>query len=401
MQRYDVVTIGGGLAGAALAKGLAERGCSVLVVERETRFKDRVRGEQMHPWGVVELKALGLHDQVRLNCGHELPWFNTFVGPQQMAHRNLTETTPQQEPELAFYHPAMQEVVLGAAEEAGAAVRRGVRVTGVEPGSSPRVLLENDGHTTESIEARLVVGADGRSSQVRQWAGFEVKHDPPARLIAGVLFQDARVPDDSSHVVFNPGLGCVSALFPQRDGRLRAYLGYPSSEEARYSGEKDVDRFVEASIAVGAPTEYFRGATPSGPLASFDGADSWVPHPYSEGVVLIGDAAASNDPTYGEGLSLAVRDARVLRDRLLESDDWTSAGKAYAEQHDRYYSVIRQVARWFTSVFLEQGAEADARRMRAFPRFAEDPRRIPDHLFSGPELPFDDEVRRKFFAEDA
>ena len=220
MDRYDIVTVGGGLAGASLAKGLAERGYRVLVLERETRFRDRVRGEQMHPWGVAELKALGLHERVRAECGHELPWFDIFTWPRQTAHRNLTETTPQQEPELAFNHPAMQEVVLGAAEDTGADVRRGVRVRGVESGSPARVVLELEGGRKETIEARLVVGADGRGSQVREWAGFEVKRDPPARLIAGVLFQDVRVPDDTSRVVFNPGLGCVSALFPQRDGRL-------------------------------------------------------------------------------------------------------------------------------------------------------------------------------------
>jgi flavin-dependent dehydrogenase len=42
---YDIVTIGGGLAGASLAKVMAERGVRVLVLERDTRFKDRVRGE--------------------------------------------------------------------------------------------------------------------------------------------------------------------------------------------------------------------------------------------------------------------------------------------------------------------------------------------------------------------
>ena len=40
--RYDVITVGCGLAGAALAKNLAERGHRVLVLEREPRFKDRV-----------------------------------------------------------------------------------------------------------------------------------------------------------------------------------------------------------------------------------------------------------------------------------------------------------------------------------------------------------------------
>jgi flavin-dependent dehydrogenase len=46
VAEYDIITIGGGLAGAALAKVLAERGLRVLVLERETTFRDRVRGEQ-------------------------------------------------------------------------------------------------------------------------------------------------------------------------------------------------------------------------------------------------------------------------------------------------------------------------------------------------------------------
>ena len=44
---YDIITIGGGLGGATLAKVMAERGARVLVLESETNFKDRVRGEAM------------------------------------------------------------------------------------------------------------------------------------------------------------------------------------------------------------------------------------------------------------------------------------------------------------------------------------------------------------------
>jgi flavin-dependent dehydrogenase len=58
--RYDLIIVGGGLAGSALAKGLAETGARVLVLERERQFRDRVRGEGMHPWGVPEVRALGL-----------------------------------------------------------------------------------------------------------------------------------------------------------------------------------------------------------------------------------------------------------------------------------------------------------------------------------------------------
>jgi flavin-dependent dehydrogenase len=49
---YDIITVGGRLGGSALAKVMAERGARVLVVERERQFKDRVRGEGMHAWGV-------------------------------------------------------------------------------------------------------------------------------------------------------------------------------------------------------------------------------------------------------------------------------------------------------------------------------------------------------------
>jgi 2-polyprenyl-6-methoxyphenol hydroxylase-like FAD-dependent oxidoreductase len=125
-----------------------------------------------------------------------------------------------------------------------------------------------------------------------------------------------------------------------------------------------------------------------------------VDHPYRDGVVLIGEAAAVSDPSFGQGMSLTLRDARVLRDALLKNSDWGQAGHLYAEQHDIYYQRIRTVSCWFRSLFQEQGAEADARRQKAMPRILEDGSRVPDHLFSGPELPMDEGVRARFFGED-
>ena len=54
---HDVVTVGGGLAGSALAITLARQGVRVLVLEKETQFRDRVRGEGLLPWGVNEARA--------------------------------------------------------------------------------------------------------------------------------------------------------------------------------------------------------------------------------------------------------------------------------------------------------------------------------------------------------
>jgi menaquinone-9 beta-reductase len=56
-QDYDLITVGGGLAGSALAIAMAKHGARVLVIEREEAFKDRVRGEGITPWGVAEAQA--------------------------------------------------------------------------------------------------------------------------------------------------------------------------------------------------------------------------------------------------------------------------------------------------------------------------------------------------------
>jgi len=68
---YDAVIVGGGLAGSSLAARLAKHGKRVLVLERTRQFRDRVRGEGMHSWGVPELRALGLYDRLMETCAHE------------------------------------------------------------------------------------------------------------------------------------------------------------------------------------------------------------------------------------------------------------------------------------------------------------------------------------------
>src|SRR6266849_8117723 len=154
---YDLITVGGGLGGTALARAMAEHGARVLVVERERQFRDRVRGELLVSWGVAEAEALGLGDLLRHGCGHELRWNDLYLGGMQIMRRDYVATTPQAVPLLAFYHPAMQETLLVAAARAGADVRRGATVRLVAPGASPTVVVEAEG-CSEELRARLVVG---------------------------------------------------------------------------------------------------------------------------------------------------------------------------------------------------------------------------------------------------
>lgn len=299
-QTYDIITVGGGLGGAALAKAMAEHGAKVLVLERERQFRDRVRGEVIVPWGVAEAKTLGVYPLLQQTGGYELRWSDFYIGQDQLTHRDLATTTPQRAGEFSFSHPAMQEVVLQAAADAGAEVRRGVTVRQVKAGAAPMVVVEDEGRRQE-VRTRLVVGADGRGSMVRKWTGFSVRQDPPRMLIAGVMFDTMPAPpEDTLHIAINPTKGRVAYLFPQGQGRVRAYTSYHQAVDShRLQGEVDIPHFVEECVKTGIPAEWYAGVRAIGPLATFDGADTWVEHPYTDGVALIGDAATASDPTWG------------------------------------------------------------------------------------------------------
>ena len=398
-KSYDIIIVGGGIAGSALAKAMAEKGARVLVLEQETKFRDRVRGEAIMPWGTVEAMELGILDSIMAEAGHELPWFDTYLGGDKPSHRDLAATTDPKTVVTAFYHPRMQESLIAAAEESGADVQRGATVIGVRTNGEPEVVAKLNGRETVN-KARLLVGADGRRSIVRSQVGFDVQQDPGHNLVAGVLLDGVPVSDDASHAWMNSELGLWVLIFPQGGERVRAYVCYPASAGYRLTGAQDVPRFIQDAVRAGVPEDHYAKTKAAGPLATFDGGAAWVHHPYRNGVGLLGEAAATPDPTWGQGLSLSLRDARVLRDMLLSHEDWDEAGNAYAAEHDRYYSVIHTAELWQTQLLLETGPDADVRRQKAFAAWQEDRTRRLDVLMSGPGPALDEYARRRFFGED-
>jgi 2-polyprenyl-6-methoxyphenol hydroxylase-like FAD-dependent oxidoreductase len=136
-----------------------------------------------------------------------------------------------------------------------------------------------------------------------------------------------------------------------------------------------------------------------GPLATFDPSESWVDHPYHNGLALLGDSAGTSDPSFGQGMPTTLRDVRVLRDALLAHSDWDQAGHHYARKQDSYFHNTHKVCGWLRTLFQDPGPEAQALRQRAMPKIAEDLTRVPDHLFSGPDLPADELVRARLFGE--
>jgi menaquinone-9 beta-reductase len=390
---YDIITIGGGIAASSLAKAMAERGARVLVLEREKQFKDRVRGEAVVSWGVAEANELGICRLLKEKCAHDVPYVEAGSGL-----RDLRATTLQRLPLLSFPHQVMQETLLAAAENAGAEVRRGVSVEHIECEAEPAVVV--DGHGHERISARLVVAADGRGSAARKRTGFQVCEQSNGYYMAGVLLTNVHASAEIFYAVFNPELGTWTGLIPQMGDQFRAYFVYPKTMGYRLQGESMLSLFVrEAAKGYPPMADYCADAKSIGPLASFDASDNWVEHPYRDGVVLVGDAAATSDPTYGQGLSFAMRAARVLRDELTKNSDWEAAGHRYAEQHQRSFHACHTVEGWLRTLFQDPSPEAAALRTRTMPLIAEDPTRVPDHIFSGPDLPLNEQVRARLFGE--
>jgi 2-polyprenyl-6-methoxyphenol hydroxylase-like FAD-dependent oxidoreductase len=398
---FDLICIGGGLAGCALAKVMAARGYRVLVLERAAQFQDRVRGEATHPWGTWEAKQLGLYELMLASNGIEIVRTDEVLAPGPVKPRDNVNGTAFKLPRLCFCHPTMQQNLMEAAAAAGALVERGVNVTGVRAGAAdalPTVTWSLAGKSHRAT-ARLIVGADGRGSQVRAWAGFgqRVKRDPACLLMAGVLLSGTQVERGASYAQINPAKGRKVILLPQGDGRVRAYLSWHVATGApRLNGPSAFQRFVDECIAMGTPPDLLARAQQAGPLASFGCHEIWVEHPYQNGIAVIGDASANSDPTWGQGLALTLRDVRTLADGLSAADDWDAAGHAWAREHDRYHEIIREVNNCYAELFMDPTAEGEAKRLRALPRIAEDPTRVPQHHFAGPDWSADANVRARF-----
>src|SRR6185369_11380577 len=129
-DRFDVVIAGGGIAGSALGAVLAREGVAVAVLERDLVPIDRVRGEYMAPWGVIELRRLGLYDALVGAGGvfarFGVPYDENLPGEKAVPFTlKFTDLVPEVPGGLCMSHPAMCRALAEQAEAAGAVFLRG------------------------------------------------------------------------------------------------------------------------------------------------------------------------------------------------------------------------------------------------------------------------------------
>jgi 2-polyprenyl-6-methoxyphenol hydroxylase-like FAD-dependent oxidoreductase len=375
---HDVVVVGGGIAGSALATVLARDGYDVLVLERQTTFRDKVRGETLLCWGVEELQRLGL-EEVLIGAGGtyatRMVPYDELLPPAhaEAAAAPLDRVLPGVPGALDVGHPEACEALATAAAAAGATVVRGVGDVEVVPGAAPVVRYEHDDVGYE-VGCGLVVGADGRMSTVRKQVGIALEQNAP-RTMGGGMLVDGLHDWPAGQMSLGTEGDVYYLLMPRAGGRVRLYLMHDIAQRGRFAGPGREKAFLDAyQLACIPGSEMFAAAEPAGPCAFYPMNDSWTEEPHAPGVVLVGDAAGWSDPIIGQGLSIALRDVRIVADILRASADRSVGAFApYAQERAERMRRLRVSAEVTTVLAATFTPRAAARRAAYGAVFRSDP----------------------------
>ena len=394
---YDVIIVGGGIAGSTLGGVLARGGLGVLVVEKETRFRDRIRGEVTWPWGVTEARRAELAELLDAAGTVEVRAFKRYENGHPV-ETVWEQPAADDVPGMGFLHPRLQEAAFAWAEAQGATTIRPAKATRFSRNGRPSLTVAGDSGAIE-LTARLIVGADGKLSMARRWTGGESVADPENHRMGGVLISGA---------VYEREWDCFSWLpgeavnwFAAGPEMTRLYL-VMTAQRLRETG---VDRSFAALVEFAAghtPAGALDSVVQQGPIGFFPNNDIWASRIAGNDVVLIGDAAGAPDPTQGHGTSLLFHDVRTLSELLLSESNWETAVEEFAERRRRAFAVIREVDRWH-NVFFDTSAEAARLRESHGRALEHDPtlggfRSIE---VTGPAgLVADEAARRRYFGED-
>src|SRR5262245_60867077 len=306
---------GGGPAGMMLGFLLARAGVDVVVLEKHADFLRDFRGDTIHPSTLEVMHELGLLDEFLKLPHRRVERLAGFVGDTQVQIADFSHLPTRCKfialmPQWDFldfladkgrryphYHLRMQAEVIGLIEEGGRIV--GVRVT------TPDGPLE--------VRAALVIGADGRSSVVRERAGLTVE-DIGAPMDA-LWMRLSRRDSDGAEALGRIAAGKMMVMFDRGDYWQCAYvIPKGAVEEIKAKG---IEAFRQDIVSV-APQMHDRVQE----LKSFDDVKlltvkidrltQW----HRPGLLCIGDAAHAMSPVGGVGVNLAVQDAVAAANRL-------------------------------------------------------------------------------------
>jgi salicylate hydroxylase len=323
----SVTVIGAGVAGLAAARAMALRGASVTVLEQADAIREVGAGLQVSPNGAAVLRALGLQSQLEAAATRAVA-VELIDGPsgEGVVRLDLAGLRPGQG--YHFLHRAdLIALLLKGAEEAGVTLRLLSRIEAVDlAGPAPAVVLQGG----ERLEARLLIGADGLHSRVRQSL-----NGPGEPFFTGHVAWRALIPCEPgaapvAEVHMGPGRHLVS--YPLRGGTLRNIVAV--EERAKWAEESWTLRDDSMDVRLA-----FEGFSPRVRAWLDRVEDPWLwglfRHRVAEtwtspkGVAILGDAAHPTLPFLAQGASMGLEDAWVLAEALASHDTLAAGLAAY------------------------------------------------------------------------
>lgn len=331
---YDVAIVGGSIAGSAAAALFGQRRLRVALIEKSpdpSAYKTACT-HFIQPSATPTIRRLGLAPLLEeagaipnaIDVWTRYGWVRHPGEPVIPHGYSLRRETL--DPMLREFAASTGHVDLIQGRRAVGRVKQDGRVVGVRVAS-------RDGAATD-IRARLVVAADGRSSDMAGIAHVPTLTLPNSRFAYWAYFRDLRlVTGLRSQLWFlDPA---VAYTFPNDDGLTLVVWWDLRRELSKY--RPDVDRAIRSRFAQldGAPR-----------LEEGDQVTRWlgkldVPNvrrrAAHRGMALVGDAAQASDPVWGVGCGWAFQSAEWLVDAaapaLLNGGDLGGALKAYRRRH--------------------------------------------------------------------
>ncbi|HZT51281.1 MAG TPA: FAD-dependent monooxygenase [Stellaceae bacterium] len=342
---HPVLIVGGGIAGLTLAAALRRQGIAADVVEREPAWNILGVGISLTGPTLRALQSIGLLDAcVAVAFGFDRIVFADAHGVPSGALALPRLCGPDHPATVAIGRPALHEVLLRAAEAAGARVRLGVTVTAlVEQGDGIEAAF-SDGTRGRY---RLVAGCDGIHSAVRAMAFDSV---PPARFTGLAVWRAAmaRPPEVTSMQMFF-GPRTKAGVNPHAPDAMFLFLVQPIADAARLPPER-LHLVLQEQLADfdGAVMQHVRRSITDPRQVDYRPMDAFLlPAPWHRGrIVVLGDAAHTTTPHLATGAGIAIEDAVVLAELLgagLDTDE--ALARFMARRFERCRLVVETAVR--------------------------------------------------------
>lgn len=318
---FDVVIVGGGLAGLALAVALKRSRLSVAVVEGRQPARPEgwdARIYAVSPANARFLEEIGIWDHLdrqRLAPVTAMEVYGDAGGRLDFSAYDAGVT------ELAWILEAslMQEELRQTVRRQGnATLFCPARPETLDLGEAAAVLTLADGRR---LTAALVVAADGADSWTRQAAGIEVKFKPYGQHGVVANFDCSRPHRDMACQWFRAD--GVLAYLPM-PGNLMSMVWSTPADHAEALLALSPAALCERVAAAG--NGRFGDLTLVTPPAAFPLRLMRAPRTVQPRLALIGDAAHAIHPLSGHGINLGFQDARELARVLAEKPEHVDCG---------------------------------------------------------------------------